>query len=41
MYRFKAFYKDGTTQIFGTPMDTPNELYFDFAPLIFTVPSLK
>ncbi|MCI6349470.1 MAG: hypothetical protein MR779_00940 [Tenericutes bacterium] len=30
MYRFKAFYKDGSTQKFGTPMDTPNELYFDF-----------
>ena len=30
MYKYKIYYKDGTSQKFGTPMDSPNKLYFDF-----------
>ena len=30
MYRFRVIYNDGTNDIFGTSMDSPNKLYFDF-----------
>ncbi len=34
MYRFKYYYKDGTTEISSLNMDAPEELYEDFDGLI-------